>query len=357
MNKQPCYSTFSALLALSFLLAPPALGASQVSRISLAQAANGYTVKATYNMDVVIRFDGREKIAYVWGSNNLLFNPRFVQGGKLLVLQSTARPQNMQTLPELGRPAGTLAVVLESGESVVFNLIYTPEAQNQIVEIFRGGRAGDTPVPLMQAALQANNMAEGSQMRISRQGMRVTQDGFVSPLIQAEAIQSENSSRRSSVSPKTGYWILEQAMAEPNIWQQGSDASAYKALFQTLQQGKADGADFEPTLALAQRLSGVSDGNLIWLVRRLAESPTKHLAPAKTDESLPAFTVPSLPPLSQIAPQRTDLAAAVAAPQPPTSNPEHSTVLLPAPVPLESGTVVLRSAPFPVSNVPGEEKR
>lgn len=357
MNTQPYRSTFSAvLLAFGFLLTPPALGASQVSRISLAQAANGYTVKATYNMDVIIRFDGSEKIAYVWGSNNLLFNPRFVQGGKLLVLQSTARPQNMQTLPELGRPAGTLAVVLESGESVVFNLIYTPEAQNQIVEIFRGGRAGDAPVPPAQAALQANNMAEGSQMRISRQGMRVTQDGFVSPLIQAEAIQSENSIRRSS-SPKTGYWILEQAMAEPNIWQQGPDASAYKAFFQMLQQGKADGADFEPTLALAQRLSGVSDGNLIWLVRRLAESPTKHLAPAKTDESLPPSTLPSLPPLSQIAPQRTDLAAAIAPPPSLTLSPEPSTVLLPAPLPLQSGTVVLRSAPFPISNLPGEGKR
>jgi hypothetical protein len=313
----------STMILIAALTIPSVQAASHVSRISLAQAANGYTVKATYNMDVVIRFDGNEHIAYVWGSNNLLFNPRFVTGGKLLVLQSTARPVNMAVLPELGRPAGTLTVVLESGDSVVLNLLYTPQAQDQILEIFRSGIHGSEqarlPDILSEVRQAQAQQSINSQMRINSNGSRVTQDGFISPLSGAQPSQSAVGSARpqsaQSGLSRSGYSIVDRALAAPGVWQSGPDASAYKAFIQFLQQGRADGAEFEPTLAMAQRMTGVSDSNLVWLVRQLAtveipsvsappatlpSTSTSAISPTPTANNLPTSTsaTPSTPTLN-----------------------------------------------------------
>jgi hypothetical protein len=308
----------STMLLIAVMQSTPVQAASHVSRVSLAQAANGYTVKATYNMDVVIRFDGNEHIAYVWGSNNLLFNPRFVTGGKLLVLQSTARPVNMAVLPELGRPAGTLTVVLESGDSVVLNLLYTPQAQSQIVEIFRsGGNSSDQarlPDILSEVRQAQAQQSANSQMRING-GSRVTQDGFISPLSGAQPSQSAVGSTRSQSAQsgiaRTGYLIVDRALAAPGVWQSGPDALSYKAFIAFLQQGRADGAEFEPTLAMAQRMTGVSDSNLVWLVRQLAsvEIPAVSSPPA----TLPPTTLPQSSTSNNPPPSTTD------APVPPTS--------------------------------------
>jgi hypothetical protein len=296
----------STMMLIAALTIPSVQAASHVSRISLAQAANGYTVKATYNMDVVIRFDGNDRIAYVWGSNNLLFNPRFVTGGKLLVLQSTARPVNMAVLPELGRPAGTLTVVLESGDSVVLNLLYTPQAQDQIVEIFRSGGNGSDqarlPDILSEVRQAQAQQSINSQMRINSNGSRVTQDGFISPLSGAQPSQSAvGSARQQSAQSglsRSGYSIVDRALAAPGVWQSGPDASAYKAFIQFLQQGRADGAEFEPTLAMAQRMTGVSDTNLIWLVRQLASVEIPSVSAPPT--TLPSTSTSAIPPTATL---------------------------------------------------------
>jgi hypothetical protein len=352
----------STMVLIAALTIPSVQAASHVSRISLSQAANGYTVKATYNMDVVIRFDGNEHIAYVWGSNNLLFNPRFVTGGKLLVLQSTARPVNMAVLPELGRPAGTLTVVLESGDSVVLNLLYTPQAQDQILEIFRsGGNSADQarlPDILSEVRQAQAQQSINSQMRINSSGSRVTQDGFISPLSGAQPSQSSvGSARQQSAQSglsRSGYSIVDRALAAPGLFQSGPDASAYKAFIQFLQQGRADGADFEPTLAMAQRMTGVSDSNLVWLVRQLASveipstsAPPTTLPSTSTSAVSPTSTLPNnsqtsnnLPtPTSTPTPTPTPTLNTASASTASTTSTAISTVPLPRQAPPSSTTV------------------
>jgi hypothetical protein len=323
----------STVMLIAALTIPSVQAASHVSRISLAQAANGYTVKATYNMDVVIRFDGNEHIAYVWGSNNLLFNPRFVTGGKLLVLQSTARPVNMAVLPELGRPAGTLTVVLESGDSVVLNLLYTPQAQDQILEIFRSSDQARLPDILSEVRQAQAQQSINSHLRINSSGLQVTQDGFISPLSGAQPSQSAVSSARpqsgQSGLSRSGYSIVDRALAAPGVWQSGPDASAYKAFIQFLQQGRADGADFEPTLAMAQRMTGVSDSNLIWLVRQLAsvEIPSVSAPPA-TLPSTSTSAIPSTATLPNNPPTANNLPTSTPTPMLSTASTAVSTVPL-----------------------------
>ncbi len=350
----------STMMLLCALTIPSVQAASHVSRISLAQAANGYTVKATYNMDVVIRFDGNDHIAYVWGSNNLLFNPRFVTGGKLLVLQSTARPVNMAVLPELGRPAGTLTVVLESGDSVVLNLLYTPQAQDQILEIFRSGGNGSDqarlPDILSEVRQAQAQQSVNSQMRINSSGSRVTQDGFISPLSGAQPSQSAFSSARpqsaQSGLSRSGYSIVDRALAAPGVWQSGPDASAYKAFIQFLQQGRADGADFEPTLAMAQRMTGVSDTNLIWLVRQLAsvEIPSVSAPPA----TLPSTSTSAIPPTATLPnnpPTANNLPTSTPTPMLSTTPMATSTVPLQQQVPPSSTPVSIAPSPITPSLV------
>jgi hypothetical protein len=372
----------STMMLIAALTIPSVQAASHVSRISLAQAANGYTVKATYNMDVVIRFDGNDHIAYVWGSNNLLFNPRFVTGGKLLVLQSTARPVNMAVLPELGRPAGTLTVVLESGDSVVLNLLYTPQAQDQILEIFRSGGNGSEqarlPDILSEVRQAQAQQSINSQMRINSNGSRVTQDGFISPLSGAQPSQSAVSSARQQSAQsglsRSGYLIVDRALAAPGVWQSGPDASAYKAFIQFLQQGRADGAEFELTLAMAQRMTGVSDTNLIWLVRQLASveipsvsappatlpststsaispTPTANNPPSSTSTSVIPATSTNNPQISTASTLSTSTSALTATnlPTPPAITPSKatSTVSMQQQVPLSSTPVSI--APVPIA--------
>jgi hypothetical protein len=336
----------STMMLIAALTIPSVQAASHVSRISLSQAANGYTVKATYNMDVVIRFDGNEHIAYVWGSNNLLFNPRFVTGGKLLVLQSTARPVNMAVLPELGRPAGTLTVVLESGDSVVLNLLYTPQAQDQILEIFRSGGNGSDqarlPDILSEVRQAQAQQSINSQMRINSSGSRVTQDGFISPLSGAQPSQSSvGSARQQSAQSglsRSGYSIVDRALAAPGLFQSGPDASAYKAFIQFLQQGRADGADFEPTLAMAQRMTGVSDSNLVWLVRQLAtveipstSAPPTTLPSTSTSAVSPTSTSPNNPQTANNLPSTSALSPTPTANNLPTSTSALTATNLPTP--------------------------
>jgi hypothetical protein len=338
----------STMMLIAALTIPSVQAASHVSRISLSQAANGYTVKATYNMDVVIRFDGNDYIAYVWGSNNLLFNPRFVTGGNLLVLQSTARPVNMAVLPELGRPAGTLTVVLESGDSIVLNLLYTAQAQDQILEIFRSGGNGSDqarlPDILSEVRQAQAQQSINSQMRINSGGLRVTQDGFISPLSGAQPSQSAVGSARpqsaQSGLSRSGYSIVDRALAAPGVWQSGPDASAYKAFIQFLQQGRADGAEFEPTLAMAQRMTGVSDTNLIWLVRQLASVEIPSVSTPPT--TLPSTSTSAIPPTAASPnnpPTANNLPTSTSTPTLNTASTATSTVPLQQQVPLSSTPV------------------
>jgi hypothetical protein len=243
---------------------------SQVMRISTAQASNGYPLQVTYDLDQLIKFQG-DRIVNVWGSHNLLFLPRFTQGGSLIVLQATATPDDMKLLSELGRPLGTLTVELESGEAVVFNLSYTPQARNQILTVYRAAslvssRLNDSVLP---------SILSRYQQPVAKPGLnRVSQDGFFNPLsaqkittsLPSSGVNPEGNKNRTDLA---GYWLLEQGKKNPQAWQDGPDAGAYRAFFEILERGYVDGASFDLTLQLAQRLSGVSDGNLVWLTRRL----------------------------------------------------------------------------------------
>ncbi len=262
------------LPALSAMAAP----GSQVFRIPLEQAASGYPVPVTYDLDQVIKFEG-DKISDVWASNIRLFKPRFAKGGNLIVLQAVASPEDLKAAPELGRGLGTLTVELNSGQSVVFNLAYSPSPKSQILTVYRTakGSSSDVLPSILDEAAARNAPA------IRPPSLRVSQDGFTSPL-SFKGLEPPSLSPSSVQTPKkdeyqSGYWILEQGMADPEAWSAGPDSTAYRAFFEILKKGKATGAPFDTTLGLAQKLSGVSDNNLIWLVRTLAARTVDH--PAK----------------------------------------------------------------------------
>jgi hypothetical protein len=69
-----------------------------------------------------------------------------------------------------------------------------------------------------------------------------------------------------------GYWLLRQGRMFPNAWADGPDLPAYRAFFAHLAESKEGGLAFPSALSLAQKLSGVSDANLVWLTQRLASA-------------------------------------------------------------------------------------
>jgi hypothetical protein len=263
-----------SVVGLQVLPASAAPG-SQVLRIPVEQAASGYPVPVTYDMDQVIKFED-DKISDVWDSNLRLFKPRFSKGGNLIVLQAVASPEDLKAAPELGRGLGTLTVELDSGQIVVFNLAYSPAPKNQILTVYRNASRGNNtvlPSILDEAASRNAPVTKPPSLRVS-------QDGFTSPL-SFKGLEPPTLSPSSVQTPKkddfqSGYWILEVGLADPEAWSLGPDSTAYKAFFEILKKGKATGAPFDTTLLLAQKLSGVSDNNLIWLVRTLAARTTER---------------------------------------------------------------------------------
>lgn len=69
---------------------------------------------------------------------------------------------------------------------------------------------------------------------------------------------------------KDSYWLLKQGRTFPKAWSDGPDLAAYRAFFAHLAEGKESSLPFPAALNLAQRFSGVSDANLVWLTQRLA---------------------------------------------------------------------------------------
>lgn len=280
----------ATLLILSGVATLPAVAApSQVLRVGVEQAAIGYPVPVTFDLDQVIKFEG-DRIVEVWASNVRLFKPRFTKGGNLIVLQAVATPEELKAVPELGRGLGTLTVELASGESAVFNLAYTPKPRSGILTVFRNARKPASGEVLPTAL--AEHISQSTQA-LKPSAFRVSQDGFVSPLIglkpagvlqppgREQATGSEGQKSGSRDNDRTGYWLLEMGQADPGAWSSGPDSPAYRAFFEILGKGKASEASFEPTLSLAQRLSGVSDANLVWLARTLAARSVESRTVAK----------------------------------------------------------------------------
>jgi hypothetical protein len=182
----------AGILSSSPITLPTMAAPSQVSRVSIQQATNGYNLPATYDMDQVIKLEN-DRIINVWPSNMNLFNPRFSQGGKVIVLSANATPQDLKVLPEIGRELGTLTVELESGNVIVVNLVYSPAPQRKIVTFFLGGDVpGATPLKPLQiqpATTEARLLSPAEAQDIPRFPPRVqhiSQDGFVSPLAAKE---------------------------------------------------------------------------------------------------------------------------------------------------------------------------
>jgi hypothetical protein len=273
-------------LVLSTVTARPVLaGPSRVLRAGFEQVAAGYALPVTFDMDQVIRFEG-DRISEVWASNVRLFKPRFSKGGNLLVLQAVATPEDLKVLPELGRQYGTLTVEMESGESAVFNLTYTQNATNTILTVQKRRiktAATDEVLPsILDEAHRRNSPASSYTAR----AWRVSQDGFVPPLA-SRAIAAQPSAGGKELPEGNdgfGYWLLELGERDPGAWSAGPDAPAYQAFFEILKRGKATGSSFEPTLTLAQRLSGISEANLIWLVRTLTARLGERQAVAQANQ-------------------------------------------------------------------------
>lgn len=271
---------------------------SQVFRIPVEQAATGYPVPVTYDLDQVIKFEG-DKISDVWASNLRLFKPRFAKGGNLIVLQAVASPEDLKAAPELGRGLGTLTVELNSGQSVVFNLAYSPAPKSQILTVYRTAKGSSSDVlPSILDEAAARNAPV-----VKPPSLRVSQDGFTSPLsfkgLEPPTLSPSSVQTAKKDEYQSGYWILEQGLADPEAWSAGPDSTAYRAFFEILKKGKATGAPFDTTLGLAQKLSGVSNNNLIWLVRTLAartvDRPQKQVAAPESEQKVKINPVALLP--------------------------------------------------------------
>jgi hypothetical protein len=83
-----------------------------------------------------------------------------------------------------------------------------------------------------------------------------------------ESLGAESTSAQQS----DGYWLLRQGRMFPGAWADGPDLLAYRAFFAHLAESRESGLAFPSALSLAQKLSGVSDANLVWLTQRLASA-------------------------------------------------------------------------------------
>jgi hypothetical protein len=84
-----------------------------------------------------------------------------------------------------------------------------------------------------------------------------------------KTLTTDTASAATPTQPKT-YWLLQQANAFPAAWSDGPDLPAYRAFFAMLEQGLKTREQFHEVLPMAQKMSGLSDANLVWLSRRLA---------------------------------------------------------------------------------------
>lgn len=82
----------------------------------------------------------------------------------------------------------------------------------------------------------------------------------------------EYQAETADIQAADGYWLLRQGRMFPSAWADGPDLPAYRAFFAILSQGKESGLAFTSAVNLAQKLSGVSDTNLVWLTQRLAST-------------------------------------------------------------------------------------
>ena len=198
----------AGILTSSPITLPTMAAPSQVSRVSIQQATNGYNLPATYDMDQVIKLEN-DRIINVWPSNMNLFNPRFSQGGKVIVLSANATPQDLKVLPEIGRELGTLTVELESGNVIVVNLVYSPAPQRKIVTFFLGGDVpGATPLKPLQiqpATTEARLLSPAEAQDLPRflpRVQHISQDGFVSPLAAKANVLERSAEEPISAMPK-----------------------------------------------------------------------------------------------------------------------------------------------------------
>ena len=108
--------------------------AAKMLHVQQSRAEEGMAVPVTYDTDLSIQVPGN-RIKKVWNSHGLLFNPRYDEGGNIVLLQATATPQDRQLLPELGRPLGTVTVELEGGKNLIFHLKYTNRAEDAAITV------------------------------------------------------------------------------------------------------------------------------------------------------------------------------------------------------------------------------
>jgi hypothetical protein len=274
-------------------------GPSEAKMVAVQQsrAEEGMAVPVTYDTDLSIQVPGN-RIKKVWNSHGLLFNPRYDEGGNIVLLQATATPQDRQLLPELGRPLGTVTVELEGGKNLIFHLKYTNKSQDVAITVVKP----EPPAPPPEAPPAPPMMG------------KVTQEGFTPPFQGSILPRSEPTPRESSPqgeptpNPQDNeklvnnlssentdkgkssaeWWILERGMKNPGIWSSGPDAGGYRAFFQMLKQGKDEGKSFEEALSLSQKISGINEGNLRWLSQTLASVPDPIKEEKPTAETKPS---------------------------------------------------------------------
>ena len=257
--------------ALSLSVFCTAPGFTKAITIPQSQAEQGLSVPVTFDIDLPIQFPG-SRILRVYNSHGMLFNPRYDEGGSVLLLQATATPKDLALLPELGRPLGTVTVELEDGTNLFFHLKYSKRAHDTIITV---QKPAPLPAPVEQEKLPIRG--------------QVTQAGFTPPFrspilprttpepsLEASSIPNSSQSQAQS----QDWWLLTEGLQHQSLWSSSPNKAAYRVFFTTLKEAKEEGSTFERALSLAQRLSGLGDGDLTWLSRALADlSPANSSTP------------------------------------------------------------------------------
>jgi hypothetical protein len=275
--------TLATALCLSVLCAAP--GFTKAISIPQSQAEQGLSVPVTFDIDLPIQFPG-SRIRRVYNSHGMLFNPRYDEGGNVLLLQATAAPKDLALLPELGRPLGTVTVELEDGTNLFFHLKYSKKSHDSIITVQK-----PTPPP-----------APVEQEKLPIRG-QVTQSGFTPPFrspilprttaepnLEASSIPNPSESRAQS---QVDWWLLTEGIKNQSLWASSPNKPAYRVFFTTLKEAKDEGATFERALPLAQRLSGLGDGDLTWLSRALSDLPSANASTPDTAQTSPVTPVPT----------------------------------------------------------------
>ncbi len=270
--------TLATALSLSTLCTAP--GFTKAMTIPQSQAEQGLSVPVTFDIDLPIQFPG-SRIRRVYNSHGMLFNPRYDEGGNLLLLQATATPKDLALLPELGRPLGTVTVELENGTNLFFHLKYSKRPHDTVITVQK-----PTPPP---AAVEQEKLPIRGQ---------VTQSGFTppfrspilprttsEPILEASSIPNRSQSQN--------WWLLTEGLKNQSLWASSPNKPAYRVFFTTLKEAKDEGATFERALPLAKRLSGLGDGDLTWLSRALSDIPPANSSTSDAAQASPATPTPS----------------------------------------------------------------